>query len=183
MAILFSTKQWPGINWKSCYSTSNYLPRKNSNPQSKLKSWFWDSFPPLYPYWPFKVTSGCSSSGYLIVSTCDTKKLLENLMFRYLHLPKKSTNRQSNLKYWFWSSFPPLYLYWTLKVSSGYSSSAYLIVSTCDMRKLLENLMFRHLVKGSWNPDFWIPFHLYTYSYWTLKVSCGYCKKFGKCCA
>ena len=30
-------------------------------------------------------------------------------------------------------------------MSSGYSSSNYLIVSTCDMRKVLENLMFGYL--------------------------------------
>ena len=173
-----------------------HLLKKSTNCQSKLKSWFWDSFPPLHLYWTLKVSSGYSSSGYLIVSTCDMRKVLENLiimstcdtrkvlanlMFGYLHLPKKSTNCQIKLKSWFWDSFPSLYLYWTLKVSSGYSSLGYLIVSTCDRRKVLENLMFGylHLPKKSTNCQrklkswFWDSFPP-LYLYWTLKVSSGY---------
>ena len=149
-----------------------HLPQKNRNPQSKLKSWFWDSFPPLYSYSTLKVSSGYSSSGYLIVSTYDMRKVLEKLMFGHLNLPKKSTNPQSKLKSWFLSSFPPLYSYSMLKVSSGYSSLGYLIISTCDMRKVLENLMFGffHLTLKNTNPQsklksrFWSSFPpLYSY--------------------
>ena len=157
-----------------------HLPKTSTNRQSKLKSLFWDSFSPLYSYWILNVSSGYSSLGYIIVSTCDMIKLLENLMFGYIHLPPNNRNPQSKLKYWFWDSFQSLYLYWTLKVCSGYSSSGYLIVSTCDMRKVLENLMFGHLhlPKKSTNRQnklkswFWSSFPP-LYSYWTLKVNSG----------
>ena len=158
-----------------------HLPPNNRNPQSKVKSWFWDSFPTLYSYWNLKVSSGYSSLGYLIISSCDMRKVLENLMFWYLHLPLYNRNPQSKLKSLFWDSFPLVYSYWTLKVSSGYSSSGYLIVSICDMRKELENLVFGYLHSPpnnripqsklkSW---FWDSFPT-LYSYWTLKVSSGY---------
>ena len=86
------------------------------NPQSKLKSCLWWFLLPLYSYSTLKLSSGYHCSSYLIVSTCD---MLENLMVGYLHLRQKNRNHQSKLKSWFWDSFPPLYSYWTLKVSSG----------------------------------------------------------------
>ena len=84
------------------------------------------------------MSSGYSSSGYLIVSTCDMIKVLENLMFG--HLPKKSTNCQRKrfgVRFHLYLHTEPYFI-----VSSEYSSSGYLIVSICDRRKVIENLKF-----------------------------------------